>query len=303
MSELNDTDEWVYTPLCPTALDAPGWRPAQLGLDAFGLSHPGHVRPDNQDRFLIAQFGRHFHAIQSNLASGDALRHEITGHGLLVADGLGGQAAGDVASNSAINALFNLVVDTPDWIFRLDDPQLSAEIKRRGVQRMEQICQAMTEQAQADPELRGFGTTLTTAWGIGEHWFIAHLGDSRAYLFRGGELTQLTRDHTAAQEMVDAGVLDEERAREHRLRHRLTRLLGDNVDGVDPDIQRLVVADNDILLLCSDGLTEMVSDEGVAEILAAGHGAPETCQQLVDAALAAGGRDNVTVVIARIQLA
>ena len=126
------------------------------------------------------------------------------------------------------------------------------------------------------PRLRGFGTTLAMAWGVGEHWLLAHVGDSRIYLFRDGLLRQLTRDHTVAQELADAGVIEQQQVALHRLRHRLTRLLGDQVQQVVPVIQRLLLEDHDCLLLCTDGLSGMVADADIAHILASGEPA-EAC--------------------------
>ena len=303
MGTLEDTDEWQYLPLLPTSLDKPLWRPVPVHMDAAGQTHRGKVRTENQDHFLIARYGRFFEAIASSLPADDTpAPHEISGDGLLVADGLGGQAAGEAASRMAINLLFNLVVDTPDWIFRLDDEQHSAEVQRRTTKRMEEISQAMTEQADADPDLRGFGTTMTVACGIGVNWFVAHLGDSRAYLLRDGVLARLTRDHTVAQEMLEAGLLDEEQAEHHRLRHRLTRLLGDEMTDVEPEVWQLRLQDGDCLLLCTDGLTNMVTEEAIADILKTNEPVREVVRELVEAALEAGGRDNVTAVVARFQI-
>ena len=143
---------------------------------------------------------------------------------------------------------------------------------------------------------------MTVAWGIGVNWFVAHLGDSRAYLLREGVLTRLTRDHTVAQEMLEAGLLDEEQAQHHRLRHQLTRLLGDEMTDVEPDIWQLQLQDEDCLLLCTDGLTNMVSDEAISGILKSKHPAREVAIELIEAALNAGGRDNVTAVVARFRI-
>ena len=299
MGSLDDTVEFEYAPDSVILRRAP-WQRAKLRLDAAGLSHQGHVRSNNEDHFAIASFGRSLELTQSNLPPDDTpTRHDLAGQALLVTDGLGGQAAGETASRAAINLLFQLVVETPDWIFRLDDPPLAAEIERRASQRMDQISQTMTQQADADPHLRGFGTTLTMAWGVGSQWIVAHVGDSRAYLCRQGELKQLTHDHTVAQALADAGMIKQTDVRFHRMRNRLTQLLGDDVRHVTPQIEHLVVQPGDSVLLCTDGLTDMLPDSLIAGLLAEATSAAECCLRLITAALDAGGKDNVTAIVGR----
>ncbi len=301
MPKLEDTDSWDYPLLSSGEWDKPRWTPSRVDIEAAGLSDPGKVRANNEDHFLITRFGRFLEQMQSNLPPGNrSPRHELIGHALLVADGLGGHAAGEAASQAAIQILMRLVADTPDWIFRLDEQHLAAEVQRRAALRIEQISRAMTEQADADPSLRGFGTTLTLAWGLGQRWFVAHVGDSRAYRFRLGVLLQLTDDHTVAQELADTGVIEQEQVAGHRLRNRLTRLLGDDMQNVTPQIRPFGVEDRDTLMLCSDGLTDMLSPETIAGILAHKQPADACCRELIDAALEAGGKDNITAIVARI---
>jgi protein phosphatase len=125
------------------------------------------------------------------------------------------------------------------------------------------------------------------------------VGDSRAYLFRQGKLNRLTRDHTAAQAMADAGWIPSEAVATHRLRHVLTRVVGAGGGDLEVEIQHVQIADGDRLLVCSDGLTDMVPDEGIAEVLRRVTRSEEACRALVDAALEAGGKDNVTAVLSR----
>ncbi len=303
MASLEDTDSWDNTLLGFREWDKPSWMPSRVDIDAFGLSDPGKVRENNEDHFLIARYGRFLEHVQSNLPADDAsARHELIGHALLVADGLGGHAAGEAASKAAIEILLGLATDTPDWIFRLDDRQLATEVEHRMEQRIEQISRTMTEQANADPSLRGFGTTLTVARGVGKRWFVTHVGDSRAYRFRQGALLQLTHDHTVAQELADAGLVEQEQLARHRFRNHLTRLLGDDMEHVTPQIRPFIVEDRDSLLLCSDGLTDMIDEKTIAGILAREQPADACCRQLVDLALEAGGKDNITVIVARIRM-
>jgi protein phosphatase len=267
--------------------------------DLAGLSHRGLVRPNNEDHFLISRFGRFLDVLQSNLPAGAVPPHEEEGgYAMIVADGIGGSAAGEVASELAIDTLVHLALSTPDWILRLDDNLFAEEVTRRAKERCDQINAALAERAQADPTLRGFGTTLTVAWSLGQDLFLAHVGDSRAYLLRQGNLVQLTRDHTLVQELVGRGIVAPQEVKTHRLRHVLTNALGSS-SPVHPDVERVYLLDGDVLLLCSDGLTEMVADEKIAATLLTGQAAAPLCQQLVDQALQAGGKDNVTVIVAR----
>lgn len=142
------------------------------------------------------------------------------------------------------------------------------------------------------------GSTLTAACGIGADLFLVHVGDSRAYLCRGGQLEQLTTDHTLAQKMVETGLLRPEAARTARMRHVLTNVLGGNQPGVEVETQKLRLADGDRLLLCTDGLNEMVTDEQIVELLRLNPQPDTACQALVNAALNHGGKDNITVVLA-----
>jgi protein phosphatase len=266
--------------------------------DVSGWSHAGKVRPNNEDHFYVARFGRFLETLATNVPElSKPSRSEEIGYGATVADGMGGHAAGEVASKLAITTFLNLVLGTPDWILRLDDELLPQEIKRRAVERFGQIQTVMAEHALADPRLEGLGTTL--AISLGQELFLAHLGDSRAYLLRQGKLYQLTRDHTLVQELVDRGALTPQQGASSRLRHVLTKSLGGHGEPVTPDVQELVLEDGDCLLLCTDGLTDMVAEPQIAAILGSAATAEGACHELIDQALAGGGKDNVTAVVAR----
>ena len=150
--------------------------------------------------------------------------------------------------------------------------------------------------------LLGMGTTLTAAYSMGIDLFIVHLGDSRVYLHRDGVLRQFTKDHTVAQAMADAGYIPPEEVRHHAKRNALTNFLGGHNGKVKADLRWLRLADGDRLLLCSDGLNEMVDDVSIARILAR-HDRPRVAAQaLLDEALNRGGKDNVTVIVACYQV-
>jgi protein phosphatase len=296
-SDAADTQEFEAPP-------SPGRRPPEplsslLEVDVAGLSHSGKVRPNNEDHFLVVRFGRFLEPLGTNLPAGQVpSRFEDIGYGMAVADGMGGHAAGEEASKLAITTLVNLVLNTPDWFLRMDDPSSAEEVMRRAADRFGQIDHALAAEAVEDPRLHGFGTTMTLAASVARDLLIAHVGDSRAYLFRKGALHQLTRDHTLVSELYQAGMITPAQAATHHLRHALTRHLGAN-KGAKPDVQRLALVTGDCLLLCSDGLSEMVSNAEIAATLAGGGASEAMSQRLVDRALAAGGKDNVTVIVAQ----
>jgi protein phosphatase len=215
---------------------------------------------------------------------------------MVVADGMGGHVAGEEASRLAITTLLNLVLTTPDWIFCAENPAHAEEMMRRAAERFSTVNRTLVAEAADNPRLHGFGTTLTLAASVGRNLILAHIGDSRVYLFRGGELYQLTRDHTVARAMCDAGVITPAQAATHRLRHMLTKSLGAD-EGEPPDVQKFTLDAGDCVLLCSDGLNDMVSDDQIAADLAPDAPSQAKCEKLIDRALAAGGKDNVTVIV------
>jgi protein phosphatase len=265
------------------------------------MSHIGRVRQNNEDHFFICRFGRYFEAVQTNLPEDSVpARSEEAGYGMVVADGVGGHEGGEEASRLAIRSLMNLVLHTPDWLLRLDDESDQAEVMRRATERYEQVNQVLADEAEVNPELGGFATTMTMAYGLGRDLFVAHIGDSRAYLLRQGQLQQLTRDHTLAQKIMDETGVGPKAAA--RMRHVLTRCLGGHGRPIQPDVAQFSLEDNDRLLVCTDGLTAMVNENVITDILSSDEGAQTICEQLVNQALKEGGKDNVTVTVARFRL-
>ncbi len=272
---------------------------SQVHIDVAALSDKGKVREQNEDHFFVARGGRHLTTLLTNIPSSDVpTRFEETGYLMIVADGMGGHAGGEIASRMAISTLINIVLHMPDWILRLDEEH-AQKVMERASARYRKVHEALQEKARLDPKLRGMGTTMTAAYSIGDDLFVAHVGDSRAYLFRDGKLQLLTHDQTQAQLMADIGMISQKEVGRHRLRHVLTSALGGLEKAVKVDIQRLKLTDGDRLLLCTDGLTDMVENEGIARVLATLGPSEEACRRLVDIALENGGKDNVTVVLAR----
>jgi len=278
------------------ASDSP--QTGSLVVDVSGLSHVGKVRSTNEDHFLVARVGRYLETMLTSLPPGEVpARTEEVGYAMVVADGMGGHAGGELASRIAIRELIRISLALPDWIMRLDERTLDAATLR-DQRRIQQLNAVVIEQGRKDPSLRGMGSTLTAARNLGTVLQIAHVGDSRAYLLRDGGLHRLTRDHTYVQALVDEGRLSKEEAARSTARHVLTNAVGGFSDEVQVDVERLQLADGDRILLCSDGLTDPVSDDTIRATLQAARTSAEACQGLVNHALAGGGRDNVTVIVA-----
>ncbi len=287
------TTEVELEPVPPSAPPAPReWR-----LEHAALSDVGKVRPNNEDHFLVCRLRKTLQVLETNLVEETSRqRTEREGYLFLVADGMGGVAAGEHASALVVRGVQRHLMETSKWFFAADDPDENVRLRllRESLERMDR---ELIDEAQRDPALAGMGTTLTAAGVVDGEAFIVHVGDSRAYLLRDGQLEQLTQDHTVAQKLLDAGLLKPEEAKSSRLRHVLTNSLGGS-PGVKGEIVKARLRDGDRLLLCTDGLNEMVDDDGIAGTLLAHPGPADACRALVDAALGRGGRDNVTVIVA-----
>lgn len=269
-----------------------------IRIEVDAVSHRGHVRTTNEDQFYVARLERSLITMLSGLPTGEVPdRAEEVNYVLAVADGMGGHAAGEVASRLAISTLINRFLDVPDWIFKLDRSRADL-VERRARKLVEDVGSVLMDRAHEDAALRGMGTTLTVARSYGQELLVVHVGDSRAYLFRGGQLHRLTKDHTYAQLLVDTGRLQASDVATSGVRHILMNALGGTTDHVEVDIDLLRLEDGDRLLLCSDGLTDPVTDETVAQTLATTTSPGECCRQLLQLALDAGGKDNITLIVA-----
>ncbi len=290
--------------LSPSVLDnALPKPPSTLVRAEFGaISHTGKVRSHNEDHFLVSQIGRNQEILITNVPEDQfpAQAGEIA-YSMIVADGMGGMAAGEVASRMAIATGLRLFQKSPKWGFKINKRE-ARELFDRVSGYLRDIDMVLTERSEADRRLFGMGTTLTAAYSIGVDLFIIHMGDSRAYLLRDGKLVQLTRDHTVAQAMADAGYIAPEEVRHHNKRNVLTNFLGGHAGKVKADIRWLRLRNADRLLVCSDGLNDMVDDTSIERIMNAHDHPPDAAQSLVDEALNRGGRDNVTVIVARYEV-
>jgi serine/threonine protein phosphatase PrpC len=270
-----------------------------VNVDFGALSHPGKVRENNEDHYLVGKLGRSLEPLMTNLPAG-ALPESFAefGYAMLVADGMGGAAAGEVASRMAINLLVQMIIDTAKWGRRIDEEEAEALMQRIGGY-YTAIHSELVHQGETNPEISGMGTTLTVAYSFYSDLFIGHVGDSRAYLFQHGQLRQLTHDHTFAQRLADVGDIPQEAVAKHKLRHVLTNALGGHRDPVKTELLQFQLLDRDRLLLCTDGLTDMVDDAAIAAVLRDIESPEEASQKLLDLALEAGGKDNITIVLAR----
>jgi len=221
----------------------------------------------------------------------------------VVADGMGGHAAGDVASRIAVDTLAGFVQSVAGreditWPFRLDE-KLS-----RGANTLvigaKLANQTVMERAASTHELRGMGTTLVAALADGDMLHIVHVGDSRAYLMSGGAFSRLTVDHSFVEEQVQAGIITPERARTHPMRNIVTRALGIREE-LDVELTTRTPLPGDVFLLCTDGLSGMLDDSAIGRIIMDNLSDPESCvKKLIEAANERGGDDNITVVLIKV---
>jgi protein phosphatase len=270
----------------------------RLTVKAFGMTDKGRVRATNEDQFLCAELTKAMRVWQTSLSGSKAQFGEERGHLFLVADGMGGHRAGEHASALAVLAIEQFTLNTFKWFLHSNGPD-AQRVLRQFQAALQQADALIVEEAVDHPELRGMGTTVTMGYQLDSHLCVVHVGDSRAYLFADGALTQITHDHTLIADMVRRGDLQPEDAAHHRLRHVITNVVGGSEAGVDVEAHTLEIHPGDRLLLCSDGLTEMVTDEGIAAALRVEPEPEAACVALVAQANEAGGRDNITVVIVR----
>ena len=269
-------------------------------IDIGASSDRGRVRQNNEDHYLVVRFGRSLVTCQTNLDKSLLQPNHVTsGVGMMVADGLGGAAGGEVASSMALSRLVELLVHTPDWILSVESERSVTTVLDRMTRRFQQIDDTLRSHAEQNYGLRGMGTTLTIAGTVGRDMFIGHVGDSRAYLLRAGELKQLTSDHTLAQAMVDSGLAGPDDSAARAIRHILTRAIGLSDEEIEPQIRRLRLFEGDQVLLCTDGLTNVVNEQSLTSVMIETDSAQKACDTLIASALEAGAPDNVTLIIAR----
>ena len=263
--------------------------PADHHLAICGATDTGAVRAQNQDTYVIAD-------LRSGDVSNPCSRTEIPlsnqGILLLVCDGMGGAAAGDLAARIAAEAIKQQLVARPAVTESPGESLKSAVSGANG---------AVLAEAKARPAARGMGTTCTAAIVLPDRLFVAQVGDSRAYLLRDGRLQLLTRDQTMADQLVEMGALRPENVSSYPYRHVLSQAVGTH-STIEPIRSEVRLRRGDRILLCSDGLHGPVPDHEIARILGATADINHVAHELIQAALAAGGPDNVTVIVADCEL-
>jgi len=272
-------------------------------IESAGKTDVGRVRQNNEDQFLIADLAKQLHIRQTSLSGPELSRWTsgVVGYLLVVADGMGGEAGGEFASGLAIETISWYVAKTMPWFFRYQDgreKELEAELR----QAVEAVDHAVSGVA-AGSRYQRMGTTLTLAYILWPRIYVVNVGDSRCYLHRGDKFVRVTKDHTVAQRAVDAGLITAEQAETSGWGHALWNVIGGGIEGVSPDLYHTTMHPGDELLLCTDGLTGPVSDDAIAEILKQSPTAEIAASALITAANEAGGKDNITVVVARTQAA
>lgn len=257
-------------------------------VQVFARVEQGCLRERNEDAFMVMSLASRIRGLQP-----ETRVQPLGPPGTVVAvcDGMGGAAAGDVASNMALDALQRVVERRAPFV---DAASAEAALLEAVVE----ANRAISEYASVSPERRGMGTTMTAALAFGPHVVIVQVGDSRAYVKRGARLEQLTVDQSVVGQMVAAGQITAEEARTYQQRNMLLQALGVQPN-VGPDIVVLELRDGDVLLLCSDGLTGPLPDPAILDLMTRHEDPVKCCRALTEAACAAGGPDNIAVAVAR----
>lgn len=291
MSDLNTHTAGLDAPV--TTESAAASAPT---VTAFGITDKGKVRSSNEDQFLIAELSKAMRVWQTSLVEPRVQVGEERAHLFLVADGMGGHRAGERASALAVAAIQHFTLNSFKWFFGTDPDEAKKALAMFQSALASADAQIVEEGAE-HPEWKGMGTTLTMAFQLGLQLCIVHVGDSRAYLFRDRQLHQLTKDHTLVADLVRKGVVPAEEASSHHLRHVITNVVGGPEVGVKVEARALQVAAGDRLVLCSDGLSEMVTDEGIASTLEAEPAAEAAARTLLARANEGKAGDNITLIV------
>lgn len=269
-----------------------------LAVRAAGLTDRGQVRPTNEDHFAVAELARTLHIHESSVPQAPTQYSSRRGHVFLLADGMGGHTAGEVASALTVGTIEGFLLNCLKFFFKLSAPD-EHQVMREFRDALQAADARIFEEAERHPEMFGMGTTLTMAFATERRLLVAHAGDSRCYLFSGTDLHQLTRDHTVAAELARRGVIDAGEVARHPYRHVITNVVGGKQPGVTAEMQRFDLEPGDVVLLCSDGLTDALTDEQIAAVLREEAEPRAACARLVAEANERGGRDNITVIVAQ----
>ncbi len=273
-----------------------GPSPPAVRVQIGAHSHQGLVRENNEDHYLVVENRRSRSVLQTNLPAGMLPPADDVAYVLAVADGMGGAAFGELASMLALRSAWDQGPSAIKWTWIVTDREVQ-ELREKMEIMFRRMNQVLLDVAKAGPAYHGMGTTLTGAYTVGPDAFIGHIGDSRAYLYHDGKLTQITRDQTLAQECLDAGL-----PAPRSWYHRLTSCLGASEQDVQVEFHHVHLTNGDQLLLCTDGLSDMISKADMVQVLRQQLQPDAKARALIDLALQVGGRDNVTVIVAEYSL-
>jgi protein phosphatase len=270
-----------------------GAKGSGIRVSVFGKTDVGKTREHNEDCFLVADLT----AKQASLHP-EVRDHEVGPRGTLfvVADGMGGAAAGEIASQMATETIFNHMTT----IWTADEKDTPQQFAYRLKEAVELANTKIHAYAKEHPEVRGMGTTTTAVGVLEDQLYLTQVGDSRAYLIRSGEAIQLTKDQSLMQRLVDAGELTEEEAEKSERKNIILQALGPD-QKVKVDLTHQPLRQGDVIVVCSDGLSGQVKRDEIATVVSApGKGLVEASAELIDLANSRGGPDNITVIVARL---
>ena len=259
----------------------------EVRIRLFGRTDVGHIREHNEDNFLIADLTRRSRSLM------ESDREQVVGaYGTVlgVCDGMGGAAAGEIASQLAVDIIYEKLTEG-------DAPADHNDLARRLVHAVEEAGIRIFNEARADRSRRGMGTTATIAGLLDARMFVAQVGDSRAYVLRGGRLVQVSRDQSLVNQLIEAGQLTEEEAETFEHNNIILQALG-TAETVQVDLTYVDLRRGDVLMLCSDGLSGMLRADEIREVLSTIPEPLEACRELTERANRAGGHDNITVIVA-----
>ena len=275
---------------------------SSVTVDVAARSERGMARDSNDDHYLVVRLARSQETLATSLSPADVpAPFQEQGYAMLVADGMGAGGAGSVASRIAISTIAHLALDHGRWNLRVN-PDTAMEIMARAEQFYGRADAEVFARSRAGTALTGMATSLTAAYSAGDSLFVAHVGHSRAYLFRQGALTLLTRDHTMARQMAAARCPVPVERNAQDLQHILTDAIGAGHNAPAVDVEQFRLSNGDLVLLCTNGLTDVVDEGRIAEVLSLPRQPAEQCAILTELALERRTEDNVTVVLGQYRI-
>src|SRR3972149_1751094 len=271
----------------------------QTQMDCYGLTDVGRKRATNEDHFFIADLNKSLRVHGTSLKLDDETHIYGGSQGklLIVADGMGGEAEGERASTIAVDQLATYVLNSLSWCFRLEENS-ELDFEEHLKEALKSCQESIHKAVDEHPEMKSMGTTMTMVYIVWPRAFVVHVGDSRCYLLRDSQLRQVTTDHTMGAILTQGGQMSREQARNSPMGHALVNVLGGKSDELSVDVHKLSLERDDILMLCTDGLYDMVPDKELQEVLSSEISAESVCRMLVNLANDNGGNDNITVIVA-----